>query len=462
MVKVQADTIVARATSPGQSALAIIRMSGAKAITLAADRFSNPALLKNGDRKIHYGKWYSIDGSVVDDLILALFLGPRSFTGEDTVEIFCHGSEYIVRRIIDDLLNTGARLAEPGEFSMRAYLNGKMDLTQAEAVMELIQADSHASHTLAMQQLRGGLSEYIVDLRDQLLHVASLIELELDFAEEDVEFADRSELKSLLDKIIGVSTEMQETFRDGNAFKSGFRTVIAGKPNAGKSTLLNALLLEDRAIVSSIPGTTRDTVEEKIIIGGVAFRLIDTAGLRNASDQVEEMGIQRSFSAMREADIVLYMIDPNDPDIAELLKWMNENPEKRDNLIVLLNKSDLNMKMPVEQLNALQLPADRIVRLSAKNKIGIAGIKQKMLELATRNKKLPADLLTANRRHLHAFTQASQYLHAVRAALEKNTHLDMISADLRHAIGELNTILGESIDAESILSEIFSSFCIGK
>ena len=407
----------------------------------------------------------------VDDVVVAVFRNPSSYTGEDAVEIYCHASSYIVSRILELLVANGCRLAEAGEFTKRAYLNGKMDLAQAEAVADVIAASSEAQHKVAMNQLRGGYSAELRSIREEMLQLAALMELELDFSEEEVEFADRSQLLGLVDKAAGRCETLSDSFRLGNAIKNGVPVAIVGAPNSGKSTLLNALLQDERAIVSDIPGTTRDTIEECCVIGGVLFRFIDTAGIRDASDEIERLGIERAFAKMRQAEVVLGVVDCSSEAALEDAKMILEKASSAAGKLVLLcNKIDaseenLLVNKNVNDINSLVLSTDYkdikviVLQISAKQGTGLEELRN---ELGNSCKISSAsDNLVTNARHAQALKSAAQSLQEVRKGLGLMIPTDLVAEDLRAALSALGSITGE-ISTDEVLGEIFGRFCIGK
>ena len=451
-----ADTICAPATSAGTGAIAVIRVSGPDALA-AVDRV---VAFRSGTAAA--AKGYTIkfgNAAGLDDVLVSIFRAPRSYTGEDAAEISCHASPYIVGALLDKLTEAGCRLAEPGEFTRRAYVNGKMDLAQAEAVADVIAASSAAQHRVAMNQLRGGYSAELRGLRAQLLELTSLLELELDFSEEDVEFADRSRLRALLDTACSHCRQLADSFRLGNAIKNGVPVAIVGAPNSGKSTLLNALLRDDRAIVSDIPGTTRDTVEETCVIGGVLFRFIDTAGIREASDEVERLGIERTFRKIGEAEIVLGVVDasmPQEAVSAAISEIAGRVDASRQKLLILLNKAD---KADGPLSCHSERSEESVLRISAKHG---AGLDELRAALAARAGVASATgTLVTNARHAAALREAAASLAAVSDGLDRGIPSDLLAEDLRAALTSLGTITG-LITTDEVLGEIFSKFCIGK
>ena len=458
------DTIAAPATIPGTGAVAIVRVSGPDTFTIV----DKVVALKSGT--VAESKGYSIHfGSVpgLDDVLVSIFRAPNSYTGEDSVEISIHSSEYIASALMERLFKAGARAAEPGEFTQRAFLNGKMDLSQAEAVADIISSNAEASHRVAYAQLKGGFSKELSALRELLVEMASLLELELDFSEEDVEFASRSRLQSLLDETISHIEKLSASFKIGNAIKKGVPVAIAGAANTGKSTLLNALLGEDRAIVSDIAGTTRDTIEETLTIGGILFRFVDTAGIRRTDETVERMGIDRTFDAIDRAEIVLGVLDRTLPEeeilaSAELLSEAAKKAGAR--LIFVLNKADLYANKNVINNNLLVSQVENkedIISVSAKTGFGLDSLQNRLLQLIKARIGDENLTLVTNLRHYEALSEATASLRRARAALASGVPSDLVAEDLRSALTSLGTITG-TITTPDILQNIFSKFCIGK
>ena len=465
------DTIVAPATVPGTGALSLLRISGHLSIDICDKviRFSGAPLSDTPGGRLRYGEVLLSDGSLLDTVVVSVFRAPHSYTGEDSVEISCHASSFIVSKLMELLCTAGCRLAEPGEFTKRAFLNGKMDLSQAEAVADVISSNSAASHRVAMNQLRGGYSRDLRILRDQLIQMASMMELELDFSEEDVEFANRAELKSILATISDHIDRLISSFKLGNAIKNGVPVAIVGPVNAGKSTLLNTLLNEDRAIVSDVAGTTRDTIEETLNIDGVLFRFIDTAGLRETSEYVENAGIQRSIKKLSEADIVLAVVDLTAP-LEQTLEALKDIVSKVDftnqKLAILLNKWTLNSdNKNVTYINNFVISFNNQIfklEISAKEKIGIEELK-KFLSDSVGHQILQQDtVLVTNIRHLEALQNARSGLTAVDSGLAASSPTDLVAQDLREAISSISSILGEDITPDTVLHHIFANHCIGK
>ncbi|WP_353119887.1 tRNA uridine-5-carboxymethylaminomethyl(34) synthesis GTPase MnmE [Myroides odoratus] len=459
------DTIVALATPSGAGAIAIIRVSGKEAIALVNGIFQSikkKDLTKQKTHTLHLG--HIVDGErVLDQVLVSVFKNPHSYTGEDTIEISCHGSTFIQQQIIQLCLRKGAKMAQPGEFTMRAFLNGKLDLSQAEAVADLIASDNEASHQIAMQQMRGGFSNEIALLREQLLNFASLIELELDFSEEDVEFADRTQFKALIDRIEFVLKRLIDSFAVGNVIKNGIPVAIVGEPNVGKSTLLNALLNEERAIVSDIAGTTRDTIEDELVIDGIGFRFIDTAGIRETKDVVESIGIQKTFEKIEAAQVVIYLIDGGqltDQSIEqiniELEKLKNKYPLKP--LLVVCNKLDL---LTPEQIDLFQSQIDGLMLMSAKANLGIDELKQTLLGFVNTGALRNNETIVTNTRHYDSLLKALEEIEKVKWGLQTNLSADLMAIDIRQALYFFGEITGQ-VTNDELLGNIFANFCIGK
>ncbi|UOE47511.1 tRNA uridine-5-carboxymethylaminomethyl(34) synthesis GTPase MnmE [Mucilaginibacter sp. SMC90] len=450
------DTIVALATPNGVGAIAVIRLSGPDAITIANSVFKGKDLSKQASHTIHFGS--IADGELVlDEVLVSLFVGPRSYTRENVVEISCHASGYIIESIIKLFIKKGARSAKPGEFTLRAFLNGQLDLSQAEAVADLIASNSKASQQVALQQLRGGFSTQLQALREQLVNFASLIELELDFAEEDVEFANRDQLKKLIHEITKIVGRLINSFELGNAIKNGVNTVIAGRPNAGKSTLLNALLNEERAIVSHIPGTTRDTIEEVLNIQGINFRLIDTAGIREATDAIEQIGVQRTMEKISQSALLVYVFDAAEITIEELNKDIESLQKPGITMLVVANKADL---LSPEQLSALP-HTDRAIIISAKEKRHIDELKHKIYSSAVKDQLSGDETLVTNIRHLEALQKTEEALVRVLGGIDGSITSDFLSMDIKQGLHYLGEITGV-VTTDDLLENIFSKFCIGK
>lgn len=462
MHRMDTDTIVAPATLPGSGAISIVRISGPRALEAVSAVVScNRPLQEAPGYSIRYGTALQDDGSILDEVLVSVFRAPHSYTGEEAAEISCHASRYVVQTLLQRLCDAGARAAEPGEFTRRAFVNGKMDLAQAEAVADVIQSDNAAAHRVAMNQLRGGYSSRLKELRDKLLEVTALMELELDFSEEDVEFADRSRLVSLVEETLAHIRTLTDSFRLGNAIKTGIPVAIVGATNTGKSTLLNALLGEDRAIVSDIAGTTRDTVEETFNINGTVFRLIDTAGIRETEEEIEKIGINRSLLKLSQADIVLGVIDATSP-LSEQRTRVQEIVSRirfdQQTLFILLNKMDRVPGTPVCGPENMFVT----IPLSAKTGAGLETLKDKLLTVwEERLKGAEQALLVTNIRHYNALHKAADALELVKSGIASGTPTDLVSQDLRDSLYHLGSILGTITDDE-ILGRIFERFCIGK
>lgn len=455
------DTIIALATPPGTGAIGVIRVSGPEAIRLTDAVFKGKKLEDQPGHTLHFGSIYDEEGRLLDEVLVSLFRGPRSYTGEDATEISCHGSHYILQEVMALLLRKGARLAKPGEFTLRAFLNGRMDLSQAEAVADLIASESASAHAIAMQQMRGGFSSEIRRLRQELIDFAALIELELDFGEEDVEFADRADLKDLIRRILRLMHDLAQSFQLGNAIKNGVSTVIAGRPNAGKSTLLNALLNEERAIVSEIAGTTRDTIEETLHIGGVAFRIIDTAGIREAQDAIEAVGVAKTLEKVRQSALLVYVFDVirTSPEAVRADLEQLVGPDTR--LLVVANKMDLNPYTSYAHYACELLPESAWVPVSALNNMNVEFLKEKLLNSVLQGELRTEHTVVANARHYEALLKASESLTDALRSIETGISGDFIAMDIRRALTFLGEITGE-ISSEDLLDSIFSRFCIGK
>ena len=448
------DTIIALSTPPGSGAIGVIRLSGPDAITLTNAVFSGKDLEKQASHTLHFG--LIKDGEqIVDEVVTGLYVAPKSYTKENVVEISCHGSNYIIQQIINLLIDRGARAAKPGEFTLRAFLNGAFDLSQAEAVADLIASNSKASHDVAMQQMRGGFATELKALREQLIHFASMIELELDFAEEDVEFANREQLRNLVTKINHVLHRLISSFEMGNVIKNGVPIVIAGKPNVGKSTLLNALLNEERAIVSDIAGTTRDTIEDELNIGGIVFRFIDTAGIRDTADIIEALGVERTLEKMKQAKLIIYMADAAQ-DVAEIEEQVRGLEQLAIPYLILINKADL-----IETAQRKAFEALNVVFISAKEKSGIEELKETLLEQVNLHHINTSETLVTNIRHVEALKNTEHSLHRVLENIDNPVTSDFLSMDIKQALHYLGEITG-TVTTDDLLENIFSKFCIGK
>jgi len=458
------ETIVALATPPGAGAIAVIRISGPEAIAIGASVFKSihqKDLKKQPTHTVHLG--HIVDGDrVIDEVLATVFKNPKSYTGEDTIEFSCHGSSYIQQEIIQLLLRKGCRSAQAGEFTLRAFLNGKMDLSQAEAVADLIASENEAAHQVAIQQMRGGFSNEIANLREELLNFASLIELELDFAEEDVEFADRKQFESLLIKIENVLKKLIDSFATGNVIKNGIPVAIAGAPNAGKSTLLNTLLNEERAIVSEIAGTTRDAIEDELTIKGIGFRFIDTAGIRDTIDTIETIGIAKTFEKINQARLVLFLCDAfayakNLTQLEnEYLQIKNKYPQKQ--VLLIANKTD---KLSSNEKHQFQQHFPDAIFISALKKDGIEQLKEKLLSLVNTGALTSGDTIVTNARHYDSLTKALEEIKKVQQGLQTNLSGDLLAIDIRQALYYFGEITGQ-VTNDELLGNIFANFCIGK
>ena len=456
------DTICAQATANGTAAISIIRLSGENAIEICKKIFvsKNTNFYDFKSHRIYFGNIQN-GKNIIDEVLVSIFKAPNSYTGENSVEISCHGSAYICSKILELLIDNGARIAKHGEFTMRAFLNGKLDLSQAEAVADLISSNSKASHSLALSQMRGGFSNIIKDLRKELVNFASLIELELDFSEEDVEFADRKALTNLLDNLKYEITNLINSFAMGNVLKHGIPVAIIGKPNVGKSTLLNSLLNEEKAIVSEIPGTTRDSIEDILNINGITFRFIDTAGLRKSDDIIENIGIERTYQKLNQADIILYVVDIFETSVDEILasvedfKQHIENKDKR--IIIIANKTDLLMKTPQHFSDLLSL---EVIFISAKRKENINLIAETLLKYVSTDTN-PDKTIISNLRHYEALSKTLDSINQIETGLINGIPGDLIAIDLKKALLHLGEITGE-VTNDEILTNIFANFCIGK
>ena len=462
---IEKDTIIALATPSGIGAISVIRISGEDAIDIVSKFFiskSGKQLKNQKTHTIHLGNIVN-NSQIIDEVLVSVFKNPRSYTGENVVEISCHGSSFIQQEIIQLFLKNGCRMANNGEFTMRAFLNGKMDLSQAEAVADVIASNSAASHQMAIQQMRGGITNELKDLRAKLLDFAALIELELDFSGEDVEFADRTKFKELVHTIIAVLKRLIESFSFGNALKNGIPVAIIGEPNVGKSTLLNTLLNEEKAIVSDIAGTTRDAIEDELIIDGVAFRFIDTAGIRETNDQIENIGIKKAYEKAENAQLIIFLIDSNkfstskEVFLSEIATIKNRFPKKR--VLVIANKIDA---VSTAEKNEITAEIDDILLLSAKEKIGIETLLIHLTSLVNTGALSNNETIVTNSRHFEALNNALTAILSVKKGIEMEISTDLFSIDIRECLRHMGNITGEYDVDKDILGHIFSNFCIGK
>jgi len=452
------DTIVALATPPGVGAIGVIRLSGSRAFNIVNPLFPSKDLAAQPSHTLHVGFIKNGD-EVMDEVVIGVFKGPHSYTGEDVVEISTHGSPFIQQQIIQACLIQGARLARPGEFTQRAFLNGKLDLAQAEAVADLIASNTSASQKAALHTMRGGFSQKLKELREQLIKFSALIELELDFSQEDVEFADRKALYELVNQLSSSSNRLIDSFQLGNVIKNGVSVAIVGKPNAGKSTLLNTLLNEYRAIVSEIAGTTRDTIEEVINIDGILFRLIDTAGIRqHTSDLIEKMGMEKSLEKIRSADIVLYLFDVISETVAELKTRAANFQEEGIRYLLVANKMDKENETSAREKFS---PLEHIVFISAKENRHTEVLKERMMDMVMEGQVQTESTIVTNARHFHALKQVAKSLNDIKTGLDTKLSGDLLALDIRRCLHYLGEITGE-ITTEDQLDYIFSKFCIGK
>src|SRR5665213_1864329 len=450
------DTIAAIATPPGIGAIGVLRLSGDQAFEIMQKLFSSKDLKRQVANTLHVG-FIKEGENVLDEVVISLFKKPASYTGEDVIEISCHGSAYVQQQVLDALIRNGARLAKPGEFTQRAFLNKKLDLAQAEAVGDLIASNTKASQNAALKNMRGGFSKVLKDLREELIKFSSLIELELDFSEEDVEFADRHQFSLLVEKISKKVNQLLTSFKLGNVIKNGVSVAIVGKPNAGKSTLLNTLLNDDRAIVSEIAGTTRDTIEETININGILFRMIDTAGIReHSTDVIEIIGVAKSKEKIKQADIVLYLFDIKELESEELTSVINEIRQVNHTIIAVANKTDIfHSSVEKEDIN------NETIFISAKEKTGIEKLKDSLFHLAAGSSLNQENVIITNARHYAALTEVSKSLQEIKTGLVNKISGDLLAPDIRQCLFYLGEITGE-ITNEDRLDYIFSKFCIGK
>ncbi len=466
------ETVVAISTAQGMGAIAVIRLTGKESIIICDKVFKSikpgKKLIEQAANSVHFGSLIDKD-TEVDEVLVSIFKGPHSFTGEDTVEVSCHGAPYIQQKVLELFIKNGAKLASPGEFTQRAFLNGKMDLSQAEAVADLIASRSEAARKVALQQMKGGFSNELIHLRERLLNFISLVELELDFSEEDVEFADRQQLTALVEEIKQLLSKLVNSFQLGNAIKNGIPVAIVGHTNAGKSTLLNAILQEDRAIVSDIHGTTRDVIEDTINIKGITFRFIDTAGIRKTTDAIESIGIDRTFSKIQSASIVVLMLDINDPveKIHEAINDVKEKMNDDQQLIVAINKVDLlnqeeiDKRYHKEQYQELS-GTDAIITISAKQQQGISELENELIRTINLQAVDNDEVIVTNARHYEALQNSLNSIERVADGLLSGISGDFLAQDIREVLSYLGEITGGEIQTDEVLGNIFKNFCIGK
>ena len=452
------DTIVALATPPGIGAIGVIRLSGNKSFEIINPIFPAKDLSAQASHTLHVG-FLKDDDKILDEVVLSLFKGPKSYTGEDVIEISVHGSPFIQQQIIDTCIKYGARLAKPGEFTQRAFLKGKMDLTQAEAVADLIASNTNASLKTALNNIRGGFSVQLKELREQLVKFSALIELELDFSQEDVEFADRKQFYDLISQLSQSTTQLINSFQLGNVIKNGVSVAIVGKPNAGKSTLLNVLLNESRAIVSDIAGTTRDTIEEIINIDGILFRLIDTAGIRqHTTDTIEKIGMEKSLEKIRTADIVLYLFDATEETAEELSKRGTDFKKENIKYLFVANKVDKDDEVALRNKFS---PVEKVIYISAKQSRHTEVLKEKMIDMVMAGQVESENTIVTNARHYHALKEVAKSLTEIKNGLDNKLPGDLLALDIRRCLHYLGEITGD-ITNDDLLDYVFSKFCIGK
>ena len=450
------DTIVAQSTPQGKGAIGIIRLSGKNSITIINSMFPSKDLSKEKSHTIHFGN-IEYENDIIDEVLVSIFKEPKSYTKENIVEISCHGSNYIIKKILSITVELGARVANRGEFTFRSFLNGNIDLSQAEAVSDLISSNSENSHKMAINHIKGVFSNKIKELRKDLINLSSLLELELDFSEEDVEFANREQLENLLDEILSFNNLLLDSYKLNNVIKDGINVLILGKPNVGKSTILNGLLEEDKAIISDIPGTTRDVLEDTITIGGNLIRFIDTAGIRKTDDKIEKIGIEKALNQIEKAALILYVFDLNKTNVNSLERELNNDLFNKKHIIYIGNKGDLDVSKEVD----LYFSNKKLKKISANNNNDINKLKNHINNYITKNLVSSDSSIMINERHYASLTNVNTSINNVKKNLKNKSNIDLLALDIKYALNHLGEITGE-ISNEEILGNIFSKFCIGK
>jgi len=450
------DTIVAQSTPQGKGAIGIIRLSGKNSITIINSMFPSKDLSKEKSHTIHYGN-IEYENDIIDEVLVSIFKEPKSYTKENIVEISCHGSNFIIKKILSIIVKLGARVANKGEFTFRSFLNGNIDLSQAEAVSDLISSNSENSHKMAINHIKGVFSNKIKELRKDLINLSSLLELELDFSEEDVEFANREQLENLLDEILSFNNLLLDSYKLNNVIKDGINVLILGKPNVGKSTILNGLLEEDKAIISDIPGTTRDVLEDTITIGGNLLRFIDTAGIRKTDDKIEKIGIEKALNQIEKAALILYVFDLNKTNVDALERELNNDLFNKKHIIYIGNKGDLKVSKEVD----LYFSNKKLKKISANNNNDIKKLKNLINNYITKNLVSSDSSIMINERHYASLTNVNTSINNVKKNLKNKSNIDLLALDIKYALNHLGEITGE-ISNEEILGNIFSKFCIGK
>ena len=450
------DTIVAQSTPQGKGAIGIIRLSGKNSITIINSIFPSKDLSKEKSHTIHYGN-IEYENDIIDEVLVSIFKEPKSYTKENIVEISCHGSNFIIKKILSITVKLGARVANRGEFTFRSFLNGNIDLSQAEAVSDLISSNSENSHKMAINHIKGVFSNKIKELRKDLINLSSLLELELDFSEEDVEFANREQLENLLDEILSFNNLLLDSYKLNNVIKDGINVLILGKPNVGKSTILNGLLEEDKAIISDIPGTTRDVLEDTITIGGNLLRFIDTAGIRKTDDKIEKIGIEKALNQIEKAALILYVFDLNKTNVDALERELNNDLFNKKHIIYIGNKGDLKVSKEVD----LYFSNKKLKKISANNNNDINKLKNHINNYITKNLVSSDSSIMINERHYASLTNVNTSINNVKKNLKNKSNIDLLALDIKYALNHLGEITGE-ISNEEILGNIFSKFCIGK